>query len=53
MLKGMAVLLPDNLGLEWHVRNGMCGLVFVEWNQQNYRNEMAEMEAGGLGMLSI
>ena len=38
----------------WYVRNGgMCRMKFVEWHQWNGRNGMAEMEAGGLGILSI
>ena len=50
----MTVMLPDNLESEWYVRNGgMCGMVFVEWNERNGRNGIAEMEATGLGMLSI
>jgi len=38
----------------WYVRNGgMYRMVYVEWDERNGRNGMAEMEAGGLGMFSI
>ena len=33
--------------------NGLCVMVCVAWDERNGRNGMAEMEAGGLGMLSI
>ena len=55
LLKGMAVMLPDNLESEWYVRNdGMCGMVvYWEWHLWYGRSGMAGMESGGLGMLSI
>jgi len=32
-------MLPDNLKSEWYVRNGgMCGMVFVAWEERNGRN---------------
>jgi len=38
----------------WYMRNGgICGMAYVEWDERNGRNGMAEMKAGGLGMLSI
>ena len=55
VLKGMVVMLPDNLELEWYVRNGsMCGMVvYGEWYLWHGRSGMAGMESGGLGVLSI
>ena len=35
----------------WYMRNGICVMVCVAWDHWDERN--AEMEAGGLGMLSI
>ena len=54
LLKGMAVRFPGNLESEWYVRHGgIWGIVCVAWDERNGRNGMAEMEAGGLGMLSM
>ena len=58
-------MLPDNSELEWYVQDDgmlewyvrddcMCGMVVcVKWYLWNGRNGIVEMEAGGLGMLSI
>ena len=55
LLKGMVVKLPDNLQLEWYVRNDrMCGMMVCgEWYLWHGRSGMARMESEGLGMLSI
>lgn len=51
LLKGIAVVLPDNLESEWDQQNGMWRIVFVEWHGWVGKNGMAKMEAGGLECL--
>ena len=41
LLKGIAVVLPDNVESVWDQRNGMCGMVCAEWYLWNGISGMA------------
>ena len=50
LLKGMAVMLPDNLESGGYVRkNGMCGMVCAEW----YKCGMVYLWNGMRGMTGM